>query len=277
MAEFKAVGASVPRAEAGDKVSGQYDLCRRCEAARAALGENLAQSASARADSSASILARRRKLPGVKAIITGADVRGLSGRQADSRHAGAVLGQSALRRRPGGGGGGGDRGCRRGSHSIDRRRLRNSSRGVRSAGSDGAGRAAAPRQRRRVRWRAEKYSRRRSAQRSHALSVEERRYRARFPRRRSGIRTHLQYSGAPSRLPRTARGDRGDRTGRPRTSLGRGEKSLRRAQPVIQMLGFARRAHPHERRQRRRRIRRQGRRCRSCRSCIFSRRKPDGR
>src|SRR6266850_6997706 len=99
--------------------------------------------------------------------------------------------------------------------------------------------------------------------------MEERRRRERLSRGRSRFGAYFYYSRAPSRLPRTARGDGGDRGRRAHSSLGFGEKSLRRAQPAFEVLVYPRGAHPHEPGQRRRRVRRQGRRRRSA-GAVFS-------
>ena len=179
MAETKVVGTSVPRGEGGEKVSGRSVYAADVKLA-GLLWAKILRSPHPHARIRGVDTAKAEKVPGVRAIITGADVKGLSDRQADSRYAGAVLGQGAFYRRSRRRGGGGNRGRRRRSDAVDRSRLRGAARGIRSVGGHGGGRAHASRRRCRLRWRAGKNSRYRFAQRFDPPGVAERRRRKRF-------------------------------------------------------------------------------------------------
>ncbi|MGZ8532438.1 MAG: xanthine dehydrogenase family protein molybdopterin-binding subunit [Candidatus Binatia bacterium] len=76
MAEFKAVGASVPRAEAGDKVSGQSIYAADVKLP-GLLWAKILRSPHPHARIVRVDTSKAEKVAGVKAIITGADVRGL--------------------------------------------------------------------------------------------------------------------------------------------------------------------------------------------------------
>jgi len=76
MAEFKAVGASVPRAEAGDKVSGQSIYAADVKLP-GLLWAKILRSPHPHARIVHVDSSKAAKVPGVKAILTGADVRGL--------------------------------------------------------------------------------------------------------------------------------------------------------------------------------------------------------
>ena len=76
MAEFKAVGAPVPRAEAGDKVSGQTIYAADVKLP-GLLWAKILRSPHPHARIVRVDTSRAAKVPGVKAVITGADVRGL--------------------------------------------------------------------------------------------------------------------------------------------------------------------------------------------------------
>ncbi len=76
MAEFKAIGASVPRAEAGDKVSGQSIYAADVKLP-GLLWAKILRSPHPHARIVRVDTSKAEKVAGVKAIITGADVRGL--------------------------------------------------------------------------------------------------------------------------------------------------------------------------------------------------------
>ncbi len=76
MAEFKSVGTSVPRAEAGGKVSGQTIYAADVKLPRL-LWAKILRSPHPHARIIRVDTSKAEKVPGVKAIITGADVRGL--------------------------------------------------------------------------------------------------------------------------------------------------------------------------------------------------------
>ena len=76
MADFKAVGAAVPRAEAGDKVSGQTIYTADVKLP-GLLWAKILRSPHPHARIVRVDTTNAEKVPGVKAIITGADVRGL--------------------------------------------------------------------------------------------------------------------------------------------------------------------------------------------------------
>ena len=76
MAEFKAVGAAVPRAEAGDKVSGQTIYAADVKLP-GLLWAKILRSPHPHARIVRVDTSKAETVPGVKAIITGADVRGL--------------------------------------------------------------------------------------------------------------------------------------------------------------------------------------------------------
>ena len=233
MADHKVVGTSVPRGEGGDKVSGQTVY-----AADVKLSGLLWAKILRSPHPHARIRRRRyiegaRKLPGVCAIITGADVEGLSDRQTNSRYAGVCAGTrcvlSAI----------GWRRWRRKPWTPPKRRfslievdyellpavfdpLEAMAPGAPTLHENVADYDGAP----------EKILATDLHNGLTRLAMAKRRRRERFSRCRSGHGAYFHYSRAPSGLSRTARGDRGDRARRAHSSLVFGEKSLRRAQPA---------------------------------------------
>ena len=81
MAEFKSVGTSVPRAEGTDKVSGRTVYAADVKLSGLLWGKIL-RSPHPHARIRRVDVAKARRVPGVRAVITGADVRGcLVGKQ----------------------------------------------------------------------------------------------------------------------------------------------------------------------------------------------------